>query len=539
MVDSAKRPVVFSPRDRIRAELSAFFSRCGVPYDDIEYGEFIEDEATVTYSINWKFKPDSSDKVIRNVAAEEKVLSENDLARYTENSMDEQMANMAGKRDDFIKYIKMLSIDDLHRFCSTRQVISEKHIIGKVKKGAANLKKLSKQIASVAAVCPTCMGKGRIVCPTCGGTDPTCKKCHGANGLKCPDCQGTGKYIPPKARSSLASGRYDYVDRSIGVYGDGEDGFLFHAHDIDGLPKLILSPREKELVIKDTQMELESAELLAPNHYRMLFSAKVKCYRQPLQLYGYDEKAVYTAIGDSLRPVCKPPLLDKLFEKEANVINYTVRTDRIHDADQKIKCCQTIASKALLTKTLRSVESAYDEAMGVAANKFSVNVYDLLDSEMARMDPVLAEAIEYGKRKQTEVVKQKIVEQANRFVSNEFAENLSSDLIDFMPVLSELNPNAKTVWGVASVFTWTLIFIILMIFSSHFAYMFCFFFSVIVAIFISFKITKNMPFFHAASALQLKRNGRPIPDIGPEAVNSARLILVTVIIESIMYLIWS
>lgn len=57
----------------------------------------------------------------------------------------------------------------------------------------------------------------------------------------------------------------------------------------------------------------------------------------------------------NLRSICKPPVLDYVFNDESHLLSDTLIASA-DDVDEKIKCVKALASKAILAKTIRTIE---------------------------------------------------------------------------------------------------------------------------------------------------------------------------------------
>lgn len=536
MSESAKK--ISDKEKKIQNVLAAFFSRCGVPYSDVTYGSFFEEDATVTFSTLWSFRIEIKDKPIVNIASTDEFMTASAMSIFTDSASRELRASKAEK-EEFINRLKTLSIKDLHYLTQKKNVINEKSAVGKVRKNNVPTKN---------KVCPDCGGKGITVCAVCGGTDPNCKVCGGKGKSKCGTCGGHGKITEKNILSDLPDNAP--IERSILYIAEGTDEFSLSVPKHDGVPELELTEEERSSVFNDAKFEQSSAEYVSENQYKITFTGTIKLYRQTIVVKdshvdengnsdGTEDVIVYNAVGEKMRPVNRPPILDTIFANEAAIINFSVRSDHRHDQEQKIACCGIIASKAILTKTLRVAGPAYSKEIVETAKKYSMSVEDLMDDELVRGDPQLRIAREECRRHQIDDVTQALKDEASNFVSDDFARTLARDLVDFLPILDRINPKSKTIWGYGSIVTWSIVFVALIIFPSITTLPACFLFSVLVAIFISYKATQNMPFFRAASQLKIRSTkGRKIPDMGPEAINSARLVIVTVMIEVMLYYVW-
>lgn len=85
--------------------------------------------------------------------------------------------------------------------------------------------------------CPTCQGKGSIVCDGCGGNGKSlvamnarCARCQGQKTVVCPECKGReimdgGLYVPERAENRPTTGTVasvgELVDPKILKVGDG------------------------------------------------------------------------------------------------------------------------------------------------------------------------------------------------------------------------------------------------------------------------------------------------------------------------------
>lgn len=510
----------------LKGQLENLLSRCGVPLSEITYGELAVIDGVLDLKVMVKYAPKISDRVFDRKDVEDKdILSEIAMAEFSKNTISDLENGSSKEVDSFSKSLEKKSIKELFELANQINVISQKSAFGKTR--CSSCQGLTKE------KCPNCHNTGKMECTLCHGDDPKCSRCKGKGVIACPKCHGTGL-----CSCKTCGGRgFEFVKRIVSLQANLKMKLSLDVNDINHptLPPLILSDDQLRMMVDHIDMKLTKSEYEDKKNYLQEFKGDCSCYRQPVMISQSSEPFVYTAFGEDFLALDKPPIVDKIFEVVARQLDYTVHSTDGDSIENKSECCRALAEKAFIFKTARNIHEAEERAVREVANGNNLSERALMD-EVGRS--VLSEFKSAVKIREAELLTWFFKHQADGFVSDAFAKRLCENLVALVPMLYKLNPNSKLVWRLTECITWSLVGVMLFLLPYNSMLIVGLIFTVALGFSVSMFATKNLPFTQAVRPLKIRKNGKSVPDIGPEVMNMVRLVLVTCLIEAFMKFVW-
>ncbi|MGN0894606.1 MAG: hypothetical protein ACI4ND_06370 [Succinivibrio sp.] len=498
---------------RMHDIVSSIFSRCGVPKANFRISELLEFSASVTYVMNWKFKCRCSDKPLHSVSDETHVMSMSALDEFTLANTKELEKDSA-KTKDFIKHISEAKFELLNSLAGQIVCFNRINAIGKTRCKNCH--------GSGTVACEECNGKGRVVCPACGGMDNSCTVCHGEGRVRCSRCSGSGK-----AKCHECNGKGEHtVDREI-IYDASCTKDISLSLKVPGSDKPItsFSKEDEKAIISAAEFSDASSGNETPKGYCVTFAGTAPCYAVHVTLEGVSKPFDFIICGKTnLYSICKPPVLDYVFAEESNLLADTLYSST-DDVNEKIKCVKVLSSKAILAKTIRTIENHELEIAKEQAVKQGVTVDSLINSQAKKESSKLNYIRSKVKQELLDKITDVLSENAHGYVSDDFARNFAKNLIAFIPMLMVLNPNSKMIWAGITLATWMVSVLISYFSPNIFGIIIVMSFSALICAFTSVSLTKNWTYYSAVSLLKLTHRFKKVPSLTAEAVHSIRLIV--------------
>ena len=489
---------------KLNSIVSAIFSRCGVPIADFTVSEPLSFFAKVNYNLTWNFKCRASDKPAGKISDETHVLSQSGLDEFTQKNSKE-----LEKESDITKaYIKRLAEAKFTELTALAGQIMAFNRISAI--GRARCKKCH---GSKKAMCEVCNGKGVISCPTCQGLSDSCSMCNGTGFIN--------------------------LEREI-IYDSESCKDIEISLNVPGSDKTItsFSKEDEKIILEAANFDDQSLGSELPHGYKATFIGYAPCFAVRVNLKGETTPFDFILCGKSLKPICKPPLLDVVFKEESNILSSTLNigTD---DVDEKIVCVKALAGKAILAKTIRSIENYELDIIKKEAAKQGVTVESILWENKNDLNNKAKLIKSTVKEQLIENVSLELISNAQGFISKEFSRYFAKNLIDFVPLLMMLNPNTKTVWTAVSLAVW-LVNSLAVYFVPTIACIFlCIVLSIVVCAFTSITLTKNWTYYSAVSSLRIRHKLRKVPNLTSEAIHSVRLLFGTILINVVLFILYN
>ncbi len=299
-------------KQRLYDTVAAIFSRCGVPTASFRISDLVEFGASVSYSMNWNFKCRCSDKILRSVSDETHVLSTSALDEFTLANTKELEKDSA-KTKEFVKHLSEASFEDLKALSGQIICFNRINAIGKTRCKNCH--------GSGSAICENCGGKGTIECPTCHGSAKTCPVCHGSGDAKCHNCNGTGKV---KCKDCQGKGEV-IVDREV-IYDADCKKQISISLKVPGTDKKItsFSKEDEKAIIEAADFSGKPSGNETARGYSVNFIGITPCYAVHVYLVGVEKPFDFIICGHkNLRSICKPPVLDYVFNDETLLLSDT------------------------------------------------------------------------------------------------------------------------------------------------------------------------------------------------------------------------
>lgn len=512
-------------KQRLYDTVAAIFSRCGVPTASFRISDLVEFGASVSYSMNWNFKCRCSDKILRSVSDETHVLSTSALDEFTLANTKELEKDSA-KTKEFVKHLSEASFEDLKALSGQIICFNRINAIGKTRCKNCH--------GSGSAICENCGGKGTIECPTCHGSAKTCPVCHGSGDAKCHNCNGTGKV---KCKDCQGKGEV-IVDREV-IYDADCKKQISISLKVPGTDKKItsFSKEDEKAIIEAADFSGKPSGNETARGYSVNFIGITPCYAVHVYLVGVEKPFDFIICGHkNLRSICKPPVLDYVFNDESHLLSDTLIASA-DDVDEKIKCVKALASKAILAKTIRTIERHEMEIAKEQAVAQGVTVESILTAVKHKDSSRLMYIKTKVRQELLDSITKELTDNAHGYISEDFARVFAKNLISFVPLLMVLNPKTKMIWAGITLVTWMIVILIGYMLPNIVGGIMMMCVSSITCAFTSFALTKNWSYYSAVSMLKLTHRLKKVPSLTVEAVQSIRLILGSVVIGLLTILI--
>lgn len=492
--------------------VSDIFSRCGVPISNFRISEPVMFAAKVTYNLNWNFRCRCQDKVIKNVPEDERPLSVSALDEFTTlNSKDLERGSAQTK--EFIKRLSKSSFKELDDLSGQIIAFNRISAIGKTKCKTCHGSKNSP--------CGICGGKGHVSCPACHGLSKKCQVCNGKGFIYCVHCQQKGV---EKCKDCKSTGE-QVVEREI-IYDAECDKSVSVSMTIPETNQKITSfnDEDQKVLIAAAEFNDPSSGTETTRGYNATFIGNTSCCAVHVYLEGVKTPFDFILVGKSLKAVSKPHIIDYVFANEASILSDTLLTSSV-DVDEKIKCVKALASKAIITKTIRTIENHELKIAHDIAAKQGVTIESILNDNSG-IDNARAKNLRLKIRADLlKKITEEFINNSDGFVSQDFARIFAKNLISFVPMLLLLNPNTKFIWAGITLVTWCLLVAFMYLVPTVVGALFAVTMSGIICAFTSFALTKNWAYYSAVSVLKLTHKFKKIPDLSTEAIQSGRLIV--------------
>ncbi|MGN0901720.1 MAG: hypothetical protein ACI4M9_00415 [Succinivibrio sp.] len=497
--------------------ISSIFSRCGVPVADIEMSDTVAFDATVSTTFSWSFKCRCTDKIIKNITEGHKIMSIQALDQFTLTNSRELEKDSA-KTKEFIKMLSHSSYREQEDLAGQIVCFNRISALGRTKckacHGAGSLK------------CENCGGTGQASCPNCKGHDHSCNICHGSGKVRCATCSGTGR---TKCRECEGKGE-QIVEREI-IY----DAVCLRTSAISlhvpGTEKAITSFNlDDEKTLKDAAVfSDENHGVESDRGFRAVYNGSIKCYAVTVHLKNVKNSFSFILCGESLKPVCKPNVIDYTFAQEAQVLSDTLITAP-DDVEEKIKCVKALSSKAILARTIRAIEGIEIEIAKKEAVAQGVTLEAILNSRVGKDNPKASALRSKVRNDVLDSVAEELKQNAYGYISDEFARSFARNLISFVPMLMNINPHTKIIWAGVTLFAWLVMLIFMYALPSVAGCIIGLIVTSSICVFTSIGLTKNWAYYSAVSMLRLTHHMKKVPNVATEAVNSAKLLAGSLII---------
>lgn len=502
---------------KLNAIVSSIFSRCGVPIADFTVSEPVSFYAKVNYCLNWSFKCRASDKHLRRVSDETKVLSSSALDEFTQKNSKELEKESAVTKS-FIKRLAESKFNELVDISGQIVAFNRISAIGKTRCKTCHGSKKSS--------CESCLGKGTVPCPACHGTGSKCNVCNGAGTVRCAPCNGEGSLT---CRDCGGTGELT-VEREI-IY-DAECKTQINLNLMvpgTDVPITSFSKEDEKAILAAANFEDQSSGQETQHGYVATFAGFAPCFAVHVKLKNNNKPFDFILCGKNLRPICKPAILNVVFNYESQLLADTLSMAQ-NDVDEKINCVKSLASKAILAKTIRSIESYEMQIVKSEAVKQGVTVESIL-WDTKKNENARAKLIKNNvKEELLESVKKELITNADGFISEDFARYFAKNLISFVPMLMLLNPNTKMVWAGITLGTWMLMIVISYFVPNVIGAFLGLGISVAICVFTSLILTKNWAYYSVVSTLRLTHKLKKVPNLTVEAVQSGRLLIGSLVI---------
>ena len=509
-------------QQKLDAVVSSIFSRCGVPIADFHVSKPLTFCASVSYNLIWNFKCRAIDKPITKISDDTRVLSAVELDDFTKVNSKE-LEKESKVTAAFIKRLANAKFNELASLSG--QIVAFNRI------AAIGRSRCKKCRGTRKSRCEVCSGSGSLTCPTCQGRKISCRTCHGSGRIKCYACDGIGMGI-----CSECKGKGEMVVEREIVY-DGEChkqvNISLRLPDSDKIVREFTEKDEK-VILEAANFEDKSTGSETNHGFKASFAGYAPCFGVHVALKGVDAPFDFILCGKSLKAICRPALLDVVFAPQSVLLSETLNVGST-SVDEKIACVKALASKAILAKTIRTVERYEMECIEKEANRQGFSLETILSEK--DNSPRSKHIRNTVKSEIIDKVAKELTENAHGFVSRDFARVFAKNLIDFVPMLMILNPNTKPVWMAVTLTTW-LVEAFSMFFMPSLG---CAFLgvgiSVLVCILTSVLLTKNWTYYSVVSALRLTHKQKKVPSLTQEAIQSGKLLLGSLFINTFLFII--
>ena len=492
--------------------INSIFSRCGVAIADITIAEPIAFNASVYYNLNWSFKCRCSDKVLRNVCDDTHVLTTVGLDEYTQANTKELEKENSDKTKLFIDKLNSSSFKELYDLSGQIVCFNRLSAIGRTRCKTCH--------GTNQVPCEICGGKGRVTCPACHGSGADCQVCHSNGTVKCAHCNGTGHV---KCKDCQSKGE-QIVEREI-IYDASCKKDIVIRLEVPGsnVKYTTFSKADEKTLLKAAHFENNNSGHEITHGYIATFSGQAPCYLIRVTVKNIKDPLDFILCGEDLKAICKPPVLDYVFQDEARLLSETLITAP-DDVEEKVKCVKALGSKAIIVRTMRGIEGHEVEILKNEAVKNGITVESILNSTKGENHKAFSLKVA-SNIKILEAVTNELITNCQGFISEDFARNFSKNLISFVPMLMRLNPNSKLIWSTVTLITWLVMICFLYVANRPLAILFVFIFSSLICLFTSFALTKNWSYYSAVSMLKLTHKMKKVPSLTQEAVQSAKLMV--------------
>lgn len=513
----AEQPKQGDAREHVKNQLSDFLSRCGIPFDDITFGECQQLTATAVCRITFNFPTRINDKILSYGRHHSDALPLEKM-NFATDSLRAELEHSRDIIDNYAKSLRERTFKDLVYLARRHNELESRTLIGVQPCKLCNGTKRDR--------CQTCSGSGHVTCPACNGRGDTCKRCKGSGFVVCVSCTGRGKVKCPSCRGN----GNNVVDRRVELEAAGLCSYgLEGIERINGLSDLQISVDDEKLLAGAAKYSLDSVEREGLS-VKMTFSGACRCLRLPFSIRGCRSVFTYNVIGDSLVAVDKPFIVDEVFAKQIVDLEQHINQTAL-SLPEKIECCRIVAGKGILARTMRAMDGVSQGVLSAAAERMGVTMQELYNERSISSDPRVRAIYAQTRPLIQRAVAQTLSENAEGFVSPGFASRAADDLMRFLPLLDRINPHSARIWQLVSIVFWA-VTITALFFKPGVGTALVFFAgAVCVAAITSFYATKNLVLYGAARNLQLKRRGHSVPDLMPEAIYTGKFLGITAVLE--------
>ena len=494
---------------KLNKTVSDICSRCGVPIADIKISEPIVFNASITCSFVWSFKCRCTDKVLKTIPEDATILSIPALDAFTQTNSKE-LEKESKKTEAFMKKLESASFEEENELSGQIVCFNRLSAVGRSKckscHGTSHVK------------CDKCNGKGKLICPACNGSGSNCHVCHGKGYVTCSTCQGTGK-----KHCTVCKGKGEtIVEREI-IYDASCQRQLSISLNIPGMqtPITEFSDRDRKC-IKNAVFTDGGTGHSTARGFTTSFVGKAPCYAVNVFIRNIKKPFYFILCGENLQAICKPNIIDFAFMNESQILSDTLITSA-DDVEEKMKCVKSLSQKAILAKTIRSIEGYECELAKKEAVNHGITIESLLYSSTDNAKAKMLRA--KLQRDLLESVTNQLIDNAQGYISEDFARNFSRNLISFVPMLLKINPKTKIIWAGITLFTWLFMMFFIYLLPKYSTCFISVIFSTVICVFTSFALTKNWTYYSVVSQLRLKHRMQKVPNLTAEAVNSAKLIV--------------
>ncbi len=495
---------------KLNKTVSDICSRCGVPIADIKISEPIVFSASITCSFVWSFKCRCTDKVLKTIPEDATILSIPALDAFTQTNSKE-LEKESKKTEAFMKKLESASFEEENELSGQIVCFNRLSAVGRSKckscHGTSHVK------------CDKCNGKGKLVCPACNGSGSNCHVCHGKGYVTCSTCQGTGK-----KHCTVCKGKGEtIVEREI-IYDASCQRQLSISLNIPGMqtPITEFSDRDRKCILKNAVFTDGGSGHSTARGFTTSFAGKAPCYAVNVFIRNIKKPFYFILCGENLQAICKPNIIDFAFMNESQILSDTLITSA-DDVEEKMKCVKSLSQKAILAKTIRSIEGYECELAKKEAVNHGITIESLLYSSTDNAKAKMLRA--KLQRDLLESVTNQLIDNAQGYISEDFARNFSRNLISFVPMLLKINPKTKIIWAGITLFTWLFMMFFIYLLPKYSTCFISVIFSTVICVFTSFALTKNWTYYSVVSQLRLKHRMQKVPNLTAEAVNSAKLII--------------
>lgn len=495
---------------KLEKTVSNIFSRCGVPIANFRISEPVLFNAKVQYNLSWNFKCRCTDKVIKHVPEDEAVLSVSALDEFTTANSKELERDNAKTRE-FITRLRNSGFRELNDLSGQIIAFNRISALGRTKCKCCH--------GSKSASCGICGGKGHVPCPACHGLSKKCQVCSGRGHISCAHCQSKGS---EKCKECQSTGE-QIVEREI-IYDAECQKSVSISMTVPETNKKITTFNEadEKVLIDAAEFNEPLNGIEVPRGFNATFSGNTACCAVHVYLEGVKFPFDFILVGKNLKSVCKPHIIDYVFSEEASMLAETLLTSSA-DLDEKIKCVKSLASKSIITKTIRTIEGHELKIAHDLAVKQGVTIETILNDngsiENARAKNLRTKVRHDLLNKVTE----EFVQNAEGYVSEDFARIFVKNMISFVPMLMLLNPNTKFIWSGITLVTWCLLVSFMYLVPTVAGALFGVTICGVICAFTSFALTKNWAYYSAVSMLKITHKLKKIPDLSSEAIQSGKL----------------
>ena len=495
---------------KLNKTVSDICSRCGVPIADIKISEPIVFNASITCSFVWSFKCRCTDKVLKTIPEDATILSIPALDAFTQTNSKE-LEKESKKTEAFMKKLESASFEEENELSGQIVCFNRLSAVGRSKckscHGTSHVK------------CDKCNGKGKLICPACNGSGSNCHVCHGKGYVTCSTCQGTGK-----KHCTVCKGKGEtIVEREI-IYDASCQRQLSISLNIPGMqtPITEFSDRDRKCILKNAVFTDGGTGHSTARGFTTSFVGKAPCYAVNVFIRNIKKPFYFILCGENLQAICKPNIIDFAFMNESQILSDTLITSA-DDVEEKMKCVKSLSQKAILAKTIRSIEGYECELAKKEAVNHGITIESLLYSSTDNAKAKMLRA--KLQRDLLESVTNQLIDNAQGYISEDFARNFSRNLISFVPMLLKINPKTKIIWAGITLFTWLFMMFFIYLLPKYSTCFISVIFSTVICVFTSFALTKNWTYYSVVSQLRLKHRMQKVPNLTAEAVNSAKLII--------------